>query len=142
MDDRSQSAVCCAKYIAHCFAEESTADTSEAPAMTAIPTEYMVKCTSRKFFHRANFMFQIPDTVTIGEVEKVGDNHVCQVTVSTKAYADAYSKETGKVHAAIKPSVTYNMTWDGEKWNAPKYSELPTIEVACARYHCWFPFGK
>lgn len=134
--------MCCAKYIAHCFAEESTADTSEAPAMTAIPTEYMVKCTSRKFFHRANFMFQIPDTVTIGEVEKVGDNYVCQVTVSIKAYADAYSKETGKVHAAIKPSVTYNMTWDGEKWNAPKYSELPTTEVACARYHCWFPFGK
>lgn len=73
-----------------------------------------------------------------GEVTKDGDNYVCPITIATEAYAEAYSVENGK-HTAIKPTITYNMTWDGEKWQAPTYSKLPTIDVACSR--CFFPFG-
>ena len=112
-----------------------------APKANELPMGYMVKCTKRSFFHKARFMDQLPKTVTIGKVEKKGNNYVCKISVSTKSYAKAYSKEFGKVHAAIKPKITYQMTWDGKQWKAPTYSNLPTIEVACARSFHFFPFG-
>ena len=112
-----------------------------APKANELPMGYMVKCTKRSFFHKARFMDQLPKTVTIGKVEKKGNNYVCKISVSTKSYAKAYSKEFGKVHAAIKPKITYQMTWNGKQWKAPTYSNLPTIEVACARSFHFFPFG-
>ena len=33
------------------------------------------------------------------------------------------------------------MTWNGEKWVAPAYTELPVINVACARTNSWFPMN-
>ena len=110
-----------------------------APVETELPMGYMVKCTSRRNCHKQIFEYQLAGTATIGNVEKKGDSYVCKISVTTKQYADAYSKEIGRKHTAIKPTITYNMTWDGEKWQAPTYSKLPTIDVACSR--CFFPFG-
>ena len=102
-----------------------------APKANKLPMGYMVKCTKRSFFHKvfhkARFMHQLPKTVTIGKVEKKGNNYVCKISVSTKSYAKAYSKKFGKVHAAIKRKITYQMTWDGKQWKAPTYRNLPTI---------------
>ena len=111
----------------------------EAPVESELAMGYMVNCKN-SFFHRARFIYQLPETVSIGEVEKKGDNYVCEISVSTKAYADAYSREFCKRHTAVKSNITYNMTWDGEQWKAPAYSNLPTIEVECARRFHFFPF--
>ena len=110
-----------------------------APVETELPMGYMVKCTSRRNCHKQIFEYQLAGTATIGNVEKKGDSYVCKISVTTKQYVDAYSKEIGRKHTAIKTTITYNMTWDGEKWQAPTYSKLPTIDVACSR--CFFPFG-
>ena len=111
-----------------------------APVESELAMGYMVKCKKSSFFHRVRFIYQLPETVSIGEVEKKGDNYVCEISVSTKAYADAYSREFCKKHTAVKSNITYNMTWDGEQWKAPAYSNLPTIEVECARSFHFFPF--
>nr|WP_295285391.1 hypothetical protein [uncultured Blautia sp.] len=111
-----------------------------APVESELAMGYMVKCKKSSFFHKARFIYQLPETVSIGEVEKKGDNYVCEISVSTKAYADAYSREFCKKHTAVKSNITYNMTWDGEQWKAPAYSNLPTIEVECARSFHFFPF--
>ena len=111
-----------------------------APVESELAMGYMVKCKKGSFFHGGRFVYQLPETISIGEVEKKGDNYVCEISVSTKAYADAYSKEFRRQHTAFKSNITYNMTWDGEHWNAPSYSNLPTIEVECARSFHFFPF--
>ena len=111
-----------------------------APVESELAMGYMVKCKKGSFFHGGRFVYQLPETISIGEVEKKGDNYVCEISVSTKAYADAYSKEFCKRHTAVKSNITYNMTWDGEQWKAPSYSNLPTIEVECARSFHFFPF--
>ena len=111
-----------------------------APVESDLAMGYMVKCKKGSFFHGGRFVYQLPETVSIGEVEKKGDNYVCEISVSTKAYADAYSKEFRRQHTAFKSNITYNMTWDGEHWNAPSYSNLPTIEVGCARGFHFFSF--
>ena len=111
-----------------------------APVESELAMGYMVKCKKGSFFHGGRFVYQLPETVSIGEVEKKGDNYVCEISVSTKAYADAYSKEFRRQHTAFKSNITYNMTWDGEHWNAPSYSNLPTIEVGCARNFHFFSF--
>ena len=111
-----------------------------APVESELAMGYMVKCKKGSFFHGGRFVYQLPETISIGEVEKKGDNYVCEISVSTKAYADAYSKEFRRQHTAFKSNITYNMTWDGEHWNAPSYSNLPTIEVGCARSFHFFPF--
>ena len=111
-----------------------------APVESELAMGYMVKCKKGSFFHGGRFVYQLPETVSIGEVEKKGDNYVCEISVSTKAYADAYSKEFRRRHTAFKSNITYNMTWDGEHWNAPSYSNLPTIEVGCARGFNFFSF--
>ena len=100
----------------------------EKPVATAIPTSYIVRCNT----HGAKTMDLIWDTVKIGEVTKSGDSYVCPITVSTKAYAKAYSEEVGKDHSAVKESITFNMTWNGKAWEAPVATQLPTIEVKCA----------
>ena len=104
-----------------------------APEANKLPMGYMVKCMKRSFYHKARFMHQLPKTVTIGKVEKKGNNYVCKISVSTKSYAKAYSKEFGKVHAAIKPKITYQMTWDGKQWKAPEMTQLPEIKVKCKK---------
>ena len=112
-----------------------------APAATELPMGYMVKCNQGRLFHGARFIYQQPESVTIGEVEKVGDTYVCTVTVGTEQYAKAYSNCLGihKTHTAVDKTISFTMTWDGEKWVAPAYTELPVIYVACARTNSWFP---
>ena len=87
-----------------------------APAMTAIPTDYIVSCEK----HGAMQMNLLPDTLTIGEVAKEGDKFVCPVTIKTAPYAEAYSAKYGK-HAAVEDEISFNMTWNyqEEKWEAP-----------------------
>nr|WP_302656160.1 S-layer homology domain-containing protein [uncultured Agathobaculum sp.] len=102
----------------------------EKPAETVLPEKYIVCCTKEE--HDSKHMDQLPKTVTIGEVTKSGDSYVCPITVSTKAYAKAYSEEVGKDHSAVKESITFNMTWNGKAWEAPVATQLPTIEVKCA----------
>ena len=113
----------------------------EAPAATELPMGYMVKCNQGRLFHGARFIYQQPEGFTIGEVEKVGDTYVCTVTVDTEQYAKAYSNCWGirKTHTAVDKTISFQMTWDGEKWVAPAYTELPVIYVACARTNSWFP---
>ena len=113
----------------------------EAPAATELPMGYMVKCNQGRLFHGARFIYQQPEGFTIGEVEKVGDTYVCTVTVDTEQYAKAYSNCWGirKTHTAVDKTISFTMTWDGEQWVAPAYTELPVINVACARTNSWFP---
>ena len=113
----------------------------EAPAATELPMGYMVKCNQGRLFHGARFIYQQPEGFTIGEVEKVGDTYVCTVTVDTEQYAKAYSNCWGirKTHTAVDKTISFTMTWNGEKWVAPAYTELPVINVACARTNSWFP---
>lgn len=113
----------------------------EAPAATELPMGYMVKCNQGRIFHGARFIYQQPESFTIGEVEKVGNTYVCTVTVGTEQYAKAYSNCWGirKTHTAVDKTISFQMTWNGEKWVAPAYTELPVINVACARTNSWFP---
>lgn len=113
----------------------------KAPAATELPMGYMVKCNQGRIFHGARFIYQQPESFTIGEVEKVGDTYVCTVTVGTEQYAKAYSNCWGirKTHTAVDKTISFTMTWDGEQWVAPAYTELPVINVACARTNSWFP---
>ena len=115
----------------------------EAPAATELPMGYMVKCNQGRLFHGARFIYQQPEGFTIGEVEKVGDTYVCTVTVDTEQYAKAYSNCWGihKTHTAVNETISFQMTWNGEKWVAPAYTELPVINVACARTNSWFPMN-
>ena len=114
-----------------------------APAATELPMGYMVKCNQGRIFHGARFIYQQPESFTIGEVEKVGDTYVCTVTVGTEQYAKAYSNCWGirKTHTAVDKTISFTMTWDGEQWVAPAYTELPVIYVACARTNSWFPMN-
>ena len=114
----------------------------KAPAATELPMGYMVKCNQGRIFHGARFIYQQPEGFTIGEVEKVGDTYVCTITVDTEQYAKAYSNCWGihKTHTAVDKTISFQMTWNGEKWVAPAYTELPVIYVACARTNNWFPF--
>ena len=114
----------------------------KAPAATELPMGYMVKCNQGRIFHGARFIYQQPEGFTIGEVttnEK--GQYVCTVTVGTEQYAKAYSNCWGihKTHTAVNETISFQMTWDGEKWVAPAYTELPVINVACARTNSWFP---
>ena len=113
----------------------------EAPVATELPMGYMVKCNQGRLFHGARFIYQQPESFTIGEVEKVGDTYVCTVTVGTEQYAKAYSNCWGihKTHTAVDKTISFTMTWNGEQWVAPAYTELPVINVACARTNSWFP---
>ena len=113
----------------------------KAPAATELPMGYMVKCNQGRIFHGARFIYQQPESFTIGEVEKVGDTYVCTVTVGTEQYAKAYSNCWGirNTHTAVNETISFTMTWNGEKWVAPAYTELPVINVACARTNSWFP---
>ena len=113
-----------------------------APAATELPMGYMVKCNQGRIFHGARFIYQQPEGFTIGEVttnEK--GQYVCTVTVGTEQYAKAYSNCWGirKTHTAVDKTISFTMTWDGEKWVAPAYTKLPVINVACARTNSWFP---
>lgn len=112
-----------------------------APVATELPMGYMVKCNQGRLFHGARFIYQQPEGFTIGEVEKVGNTYVCTVTVDTEQYAKAYSNCWGihKTHTAVDKTISFTMTWNGEKWVAPAYTELPVINVACARTNSWFP---
>ena len=112
-----------------------------APVATELPMGYMVKCNQGRLFHGARFIYQQPESFTIGEVEKVGDTYVCTITVDTEQYAKAYSNCLGirKMHTAVNETISFQMTWNGEKWVAPAYTELPVINVACARTNSWFP---
>ena len=114
----------------------------EAPAATELPMGYMVKCNQGRLFHGARFIYQQPESVTIGEVTTNEEGrYVCTVTVGTEQYAKAYSNCWGirKTHTAVNETISFQMTWDGEKWVAPAYTELPVINVACARTNSWFP---
>lgn len=114
-----------------------------APVATELPMGYMVKCNQGRIFHGARFIYQQPESFTIGEVEKVGDTYVCTVTVGTEQYAKAYSNCWGihKTHTAVDKTISFTMTWNGEQWVAPAYTELPVIYVACARTNSWFPMN-
>ncbi len=102
----------------------------KAPVATNIPTAYIVSCVTGDSNHGAAQMNLIADTFTIGEVTKEGDNYVCPITIATAKYAEAYSVENGK-HTAVAESITFKMTWDGEKWVAPEMTQLPQIKVEC-----------
>ena len=103
----------------------------KAPAETALPSAYRVSCTTDKA-HVGTWM-SIPGADTIGEVKKDGETYICPITVSTKEYAEEYSAATviNKPHTALEETVTYNMTWDGQKWVAPNLADLPVIELKC-----------
>ena len=114
----------------------------KAPAATELPMGYMVKCNQGRIFHGARFIYQQPEGFTIGEVTKNEEGqYVCTITVDTEQYAKAYSNCWGihKTHTAVDKTISFTMTWDGEKWVAPAYTELPIINVACARTNSWFP---
>ncbi len=100
----------------------------KAPEANEILTSYIVHCTTDKN-HADKSMEPIDNTLTIGKVTKAGDKYVCPITISTKAYAEAYSTDVGKEHSAVQANITYNMTWDGIKWLDPEKN--PTINVKC-----------
>lgn len=104
----------------------------KAPEATEIPTSYIARCVTDKSGHESKMMKLLPDTFAIGEVKKDGNSYICPITISTKAYAEAYSKEVGKEHSAVKERITFNMTWNdnGKEWEAPM-TQLPTIDVKC-----------
>ena len=104
----------------------------KAPAETALPSAYLVSCTTNDA-HADAWMLAIPGADTIGEVTKDGETYICPITVSTKEYAEEYSAATviNKPHTALEETVTYNMTWDGQKWKAPAMTQLPVIELKC-----------
>ena len=104
----------------------------KAPAETALPSAYLVSCTTNDA-HADVWMLAIPGADTIGEVTKEGETYICPITVSTKEYAEEYSAATviNKPHTALEETVTYTMTWDGQKWVAPKRADLPVIELKC-----------
>lgn len=104
----------------------------KAPEATEIPTSYIARCVTDKSGHESKMMKLLPDTFAIGEVKKDGNSYICPITISTKAYAEAYSKEVGKKHSAVKERITFNMTWNdnGKEWEAPM-TQLPTIDVKC-----------
>ena len=96
-----------------------------APAMTAIPTQYIVSCEK----HESAWVPEIPGTVKIGEVtQQPSGDYVCTITVSTADYAEEYSKACGE-HKATVDSVSYTMAWNGRKWVAPAMTELPVIAI-------------
>ena len=103
----------------------------KAPAEAALPSAYRVSCTTDKA-HVGTWM-SIPGADKIGEVTKDGETYICPITVSTKEYAEEYSAATviNKPHTALKESITFNMTWDGQKWVAPNPADLPVIELKC-----------
>ena len=103
----------------------------KAPAEAALPSAYFVSCTTDKA-HVGTWM-SIPGADKIGEVTKDGETYICPITVSTKEYAEEYSAATviNKPHTALKESITFNMTWDGQKWVAPNPADLPVIELKC-----------
>ena len=109
--------------------EATKPETPKAPAETALPSAYLVSCTTNDT-HADAWMLAIPGADTIGEVTKDGETYICPVTVSTKEYAEAYSEKNGN-HTAVAESVTYNMTWNGQKWVAPNRADLPVIELKC-----------
>lgn len=104
----------------------------EAPVATDLPTAYTVRCVTEGAGHTAMSISQIAGTASIGAVSKSGDSYVCPITVSTAAYADAYSGEVGKAHTAVHDSISFNMTWNGTRWVAPVATSLPIIDVKCA----------
>lgn len=104
----------------------------EAPVATDLPTAYTVRCVTEGAGHTAMSISQIAGTASIGAVSKSGDSYVCPITVSTAAYADAYSGEVGKAHTAVHDSISFNITWNGTRWVAPVATSLPIIDVKCA----------
>ena len=112
--------------------EATKPESPKAPAETALPSAYLVSCTTNDA-HADTWMLAIPGADTIGEVKKDGETYICPVTVSTKEYAEKYSAATviNKPHTALEETVTYNMTWNGQEWVAPKRADLPVIELKC-----------
>ena len=101
------------------------------PVATDLPTSYIVQCVTEGSKHVAQSVPQIADTASIGIVSKSGNSYVCPITVTTAAYAAAYSTEVGAKHSAVRTTITYNMTWNGTRWDAPAATSLPTIDVKC-----------
>lgn len=101
----------------------------DAPAANEILTSYNVRCVTENSGHESETMNPLPGTLTVGKVTKAGDKYVCPITISTEAYAEAYSTDVGKEHSADQGNITYNMTWDGIKWLDPEKN--PTINVKC-----------
>ena len=110
--------------------EATKPEDPKAPVATEIPTDYIISCVTENSGHSAEQMKLLADTFTIGEVTKEGNNYVCPITIATAKYAEAYSVENGK-HTAVAESITFNMTWNGEKWVAPEMTQLPVIELKC-----------
>ena len=102
----------------------------DAPEATNIPTAYIVSCVTENSGHDAETMNLLPGTFTIGEVTKDGETYVCPITITTAAYAEAYSELHGE-HTAKEASITFNMTRNGQEWKAPEMTELPEIKVEC-----------
>ena len=64
-----------------------------APAMTAIPTSYIVSCEK----HGAKQMNLIWDTFTIGEVTEKDDQYICPITIATdRKSTRLYTSHTDK----------------------------------------------
>ena len=103
----------------------------DAPAATDLPTAYTVQCVTEGAGHTAVSVYQIADTASIGTVSQSGDSYVCPITVSTSKYADAYSEKVGEKHSAVDDSISFNMTWNGTRWDAPLATSLPAIDVEC-----------
>ena len=116
-------------WLMHSDADKPVEVLPDAPEATKIPTDYIVSCVTDDA-HASEQMKLIPDTFTIGEVKKDGDNYVCPITIATAAYAEAYSELHGE-HTAKEASITFNMTWTGQEWKAPEMTQLPEIKVEC-----------
>ena len=110
--------------------EATKPEAPKAPVATEIPTDYIISCTTENSGHSAEQMKLLADTFMIGEVTKEGNNYVCPITIATAAYAKAYSELHGE-HTAVAESITFNMTWNGEAWDAPEMTQLPVIKVEC-----------
>ena len=118
-------------WLMHSDADQQPDETPDAPVATDLPEHYVVRCTTEGSGHEAASVDQIAGAAVIGEVVKTDDGYVCPVTVSTAPYAAAYAEMTGKEHTAAAESITFLMSWDGEKWVAPAATDLLTIDVAC-----------